>query len=576
MNNADVASALGEIAELLELKNESAFRVRAYQNAARVLGALTEDVRTLAAERKLTDLPGIGKGIAQSIDELLQTGRIQQLEDLQAEFPAGVRSLMSVPGVGPSLARRAYTELGVQSLEDLRTAAEDGTLASLPGLGEKSAENVLRGLQRVSKRESRISIGKARPLVEELIEQLAPFPFVDNLTPAGSLRRWAPTIGDIDLMATSSEPERVMDAFVALPQVRHVLAHGPTKSSIIADNGLQVDLRIVDVEVFGSLLQHFTGSRAHNIELREYALHRGLSLNEYGIASVETGERRAYADEAAFYAALGLEFIPPEIREGAGEIQAARSRKLPSLVTEADMRGDLHVHSDWSDGALPIQEMVEAARGRGYEYVAITDHSAGIGVAGGLSPERLLEQIDLVRKLDGDIEGIRILTGTEVDIKRDGSLDFPDEVLAQLDWVIASVHSGFNQSEEQMTSRIIRAMENPHVDAIAHPTGRLIGKRAGYSVDLEAIFRAAARTGTALEINSFPERLDLVDTHARRAKELGVMLVVNTDAHAPVHLNNMRYGVAMARRGWAEPQNVLNTRSYAELHAWLRRGAPSP
>jgi DNA polymerase (family 10) len=367
-----------------------------------------------------------------------------------------------------------------------------------------------------------------------------------------------------------------MDAFVALPQVRHVLAHGPTKSSIIADNGLQVDLRIVDVEVFGSLLQHFTGSRAHNIELREYALHRGLSLNEYGIASVETGERRAYADEAAFYAALGLEFIPPEIREGAGEIQAARSRKLPSLVTEADMRGDLHVHSDWSDGALPIQEMVEAARGRGYEYVAITDHSAGIGVAGGLSPERLLEQIDLVRKLDGDIEGIRILTGTEVDIKRDGSLDFPDEVLAQLDWVIASVHSGFNQSEEQMTSRIIRAMENPHVDAIAHPTGRLIGKRAGYSVDLEAIFRAAARTGTALEINSFPERLDLVDTHARRAKELGVMLVVNTDAHAPVHLNNMRYGVAMARRGWAEPQNVLNMRSYAELHAWLRRGAPSP
>lgn len=576
MNNADVVGVLTEIAELLVLKNESPFRIRAYENAARVLGGLTADVRTLAADGTLTKVPGIGKGIAQTIEELLETGQVQVLDDLRAEFPAGVRSLMAVPGVGPSLARRAYSELGVDSLEGLRQAAEDGRLAALPGFGDKSAENVLRGLQRVSKRESRISVGRARPLVEELIGQLAPFSFVDNLTPAGSLRRWAPTIGDIDLMATSAEPERVMDAFVSLPQVSHILAQGPTKSSIISDNGLQVDLRIVDVEFFGSLLQHFTGSRAHNIELREYALRLGLSLNEYGIASVKTGERRSYLDEERFYAALELDFIPPELREGGGEIEAARAHRLPALVTVSDIRGDLHVHSDWSDGGAPLEAMVEAARDRGYEYVAITDHSGGIGVAGGLSPDRLLDQISLIRRLDREMEGIRILAGSEVDIKRDGSLDFSDELLAQLDWVIASVHSGFNQSEDQMTARMIRAIENPHVDAVAHPTGRLIGKREAYAVDLEAVFRAAARTGTALEINSFPERLDLVDTQARRAQELGVTLVVNTDAHAQVHLDNIRYGVAMARRGWAEPRAVLNTRSYEELKGWLKSGEPSP
>jgi DNA polymerase (family 10) len=342
----------------------------------------------------------------------------------------------------------------------------------------------------------------------------------------------------------------------------------------VSDNRLQVDLRIVEADCFGSLLQHFTGSRQHNIELREYALRLGLTLNEYGITEVKSGQRRTFTDEESFYAALNLPYVPPELREGAGEIDAARRSSLPSLVTVDDVRGDLHVHSDWSDGSVPIETMVCAARDRGYEYVAITDHSPGVGVAGGLKPERLLEQVARIRELDGEIEGIHILAGTEVDIKRDGSLDFPDELLAKLDWVIASVHSGFNQSEEEMTRRIICAIENPHVDALAHPTGRLIGRREPYAVDLEAIFRAAARTGTALEINSFPERLDLVDSQARRAKELGATLVVNTDAHAPVHLANIRYGVAMARRGWAEKSSVLNTSSFRELRARLRSGAP--
>lgn len=576
LNNADVAAALTEIAELLELKGEKSFRVRAYENAARTLGNLPEDVRTLVAENRLTKVKGIGEGIAKKVDELLSSGKMGYLEDLRAEFPPGVRSLMAVPGVGPALARRAYSELGIASLEDLRAAAENGTLAALPGMGEKSAQNVIRALSRVKKRDSRVSIGKVMPVVDELIDTLSQYDFLHHLMPGGSVRRWSPTIGDVDLLATSAEPERVMDAFVSQPGVAQVLGQGPTKSTILTDNGLQVDLRIVPDESFGSLLQHFTGSKMHNIELREYALAMGLSLNEYGITEIATGTLSHYPDEESFYAALALDWIPPEIREGSGEIAAARTHRLPNLVTVDDVRGDLHVHSDWSDGTVPIEDMVLAARDRGYEYVAITDHSGGIGVAHGLSPERLVEQIARIRKIDAETEGIAVLAGTELEIKRDGSLDFPDEILAQLDWVIASVHSGFNQSEEEMTARIVRAIENPYVKSIGHPTGRLIGKREPYAVNLETVFRAAASTGTALEINSFPERLDLVDTHARRAHELGAMLVVDTDAHAPVHFNNIRYGVEMARRGWAEPRNVLNTRSLGALRKWLRRGAPSP
>ncbi|HEY8686426.1 MAG TPA: DNA polymerase/3'-5' exonuclease PolX [Chloroflexota bacterium] len=574
MNNADVAAALAEVAELLELKNESGFRIRAYENAAKALSNQTEDVRSLVATGGLVKIKGIGSGIAGTIEELLSTGHIAYLDQLRGEFPEGVRRLMSVPGVGPALARRVYIELNVTNLDEFRAAAEDGRLASLPGLGEKSAQNVLRAMERVNKQESRVSVGKAVPLVEELMDALKDVPGLDNLVPGGSLRRWAPTIGDIDIMGTSTDAAVAMDRFVALPQVRQVLSHGHTKSTIITDNGLQVDLRIVEAEAYGSLVQHFTGSKDHNIELREYALSRGQSLNEYGIQDVKSGARTSFPDETAFYAALDLDLIPPEIREGRGEISAARAHRLPELVTLADIRGDLHVHTEWSDGTLPIEDMVDAARQRGYEYVCITDHSGGIGVAGGLSAERILQQIEAVREVARASNDIHVLMGSEVDIRRDGSLDFSDEILEQLDWVIASVHSGFNQPEDQMTQRIISAMENRHVDAIGHPTGRLIGKREPYAVDMEAIFAAAARTKTALEINSFPERLDLVDVHARRAKDLGVVLVVNTDAHAPIHLDNIRYGIAMARRGWAEPANVLNTWTFDDLCAWIKRAAP--
>jgi DNA polymerase (family X) len=574
MNNADIATALNEIAELLELKNESTFRIRAYENAAKTVGGMTEDVRSLAARGDLKRQKGIGEGIAKKIEEFVDTGHVQYLEQLRLEFPDGVRSLMAVPGVGPSLARRAYRELGVASLDDLKQAAEDGRLASLPGLGEKSAQNVVRALSRVNKEVSRISIGRAVPIVEELMSELQRSPAVHNLVPAGSLRRWAPTIGDIDLMATSVDAAQAMEDFVSLPRVVQVLGQGPTKSSIVTDTGLQVDLRIVDAEYFGSLLQHFTGGRQHNIELREYALHRGLSLNEYGIGDLQSGERQSFADEESFYAALDLAWIPPELREAQGEIDAAARGDLPNLIDVKDIRGDLHVHSNWSDGSLPVEEMIRAARGLGYEYVAVTDHSGGIGVAHGLSPERLLQQIDEVRAIADRMPDIQLLMGSEVDIKRDGSLDFPDEVLQRLDWVIASVHSGFNQPEAEMTARIVRAIENPHVDAIAHPTGGLIGKRAPYAVDLEAVFEAAARTDTALEINSFPERLDLVDRHVRRAIDVGARVVINTDAHAPAHFANIRYGVEMSRRGWAQRENVINTWSWPDLEAWIRRDAP--
>lgn len=576
MNNADVAAAMNEIAELLELKGESTFRIRAYENAARTLGNLPEDIRTVSEEGRLRDIKGVGEALALKITELLETGHLKYLDALRAEFPAGVRTLMTVPGVGPSLARRVYAELGIDSLDGLRHAARDGTLATLPGLGEKSAENVLRALGRVKKRENRISIGRAIPLVEEFMAALAPSASIHELTPGGSVRRWSPTVGDVDLLATSGEPDAAMDAFVSLPTVAQVLGQGPTKSSIITDGGLQVDLRIVPEGEYGSLLQHFTGSKQHNIELREYALARGLSLNEYGITDQATGNVRHFADEVSFYHALGLEWMPPELREGTGEIEAARTHRLPRLITVEDIRGDLHVHSTWSDGTASIEEMAVAARDLGYEYIALTDHSAGIGVANGLSIERLQEQIALVGRLNDELEGITVLTGTEMEIKRNGDLDFPDEILAQLDWVIASIHSGFNQSQEQITARVVRAIQNPNVDCIAHPTGRLVGKREPYAVDLEAVFRAAAETGTVLEINSAPERLDLVDAHARRAIDLGVTLVVNTDAHAPVHFTNIRFGVAMARRGWAQSSDVLNSRDLAAVRSRLKRALPSP
>jgi len=432
-------------------------------------------------------------------------------------------------------------------------------VASLFRMGDKTAENILRGLQSMRTKEQRIPIGTALPLAEEIMASLQERAAVRNLTPAGSLRRFRETIGDIDLMGTADDAEAVIEAFTTLPQVREVLARGGTKASIVTKENLQVDFRVVPHDEFGSLLQYFTGSKQHNIDLRERALRQGLSLSEYGITVIETGRLEKFATEEAFYARLGLQYIPPEFREGTNEIALAEEEKVPEPVKLSDIHGDLHVHSKWSDGRDSIEEMALAALALGYRYIAVTDHSKGLGIAHGLNEERIKEQGAEIRRLNESLKDFRILAGIEVDIRADGSLDLPDEVLAELDIVVAAVHSAMGQEQDKMTRRIIRAMENPHVDIVAHPTGRLLGVREAMAMDMEAIFHAAVRTGTALEVNAMPDRLDLKDINIFRARELGVKLSLGTDAHATEHLALMRFGVGIARRGWAGAGHILNT-----------------
>ncbi len=567
MNNQVIADVLDEIAELLELKGESAFRVRAYEKAAAAVRSLPADISDLAGEGRLQSIPGVGGALAQKIDEYLRTGRMEYLEGLRAQFPPGVRQLMGVPGVGPKLAARAYQELGVETLDGLQEAAADGRLAALPRLGERTAENLLKAIERArSQQSTRLPIGDVLPYVRMVLRRLEEVEVVRNVTVAGSLRRFRETIRDVDIIATSDAPSAAFDLFLSLPGIKEVVARGPTKLSVLNERGLQIDFRIVPHESYGSLLQHFTGSKEHNVALREYALRRGQSLSEYGIAGVETGERQLFAAETEFYAALDLPWIPPELREGTGEIEAGLAGALPALLETGDIRGDLHMHTDWSDGTASLEAMVEAAIGRGYEYVAVTDHSPSRGGdPGGLSVDRLHRQREALAVVRERHPEIHILHGTEVDIKNDGSLDFADEVLAELDWVVASIHSSFSLSQEQMTRRMVSAIANPHVDLIGHPTGRILGRRPPYELNMEAVFEAAAEHGTALEVNSFPQRLDLKDSYVRRAVEMGIPIAVDTDAHSIAELNQLEFGVRVARRGWATAAGVVNARRWEAL-----------
>ena len=565
MNNKQIAKVFEDIADLLELKGENVFKVRAYQKAARAIEQSPVEVEQLVKEERLREVPGVGEAIAKKTIELVQTGKLEYYESLKAEFPPGLSALLDIPGIGPKTAMLFSKDLGVTSVDELEKALVEGKVAQLPRMGEKTAENILRHIQAFRRKTQRIPIGQALPIVDEIFAGLREVPGVRNLMPAGSLRRFQETVGDIDLMGTADDPTQVIDAFTALPMVNDVLGKGGTKASVVVSGGLQVDLRIVDHDSFGSLLQYFTGSKQHNIDLRQRALRKGLSLSEYGITVLQTGQLEKYATEEAFYGRLGLAHIPPEIREGTGEIDLAANGRVPTLIEAGDLKGDLHVHSDWSDGHASIGTMAQAAREMGYEYVCIADHSYGRGIARGLSRERLEEQIAEIEKLNQTIKGIRILRGMEVDIRSDGSLDMPDELLERLDVVTGSVHSGLGQSQEQMTSRIVAAMENPNMDILGHPTGRLMPDREPSEVDMEAVFQAARRTGTMLEINAMPSRLDLKDTHIHRARELGVMLVINTDAHSPEHLGFNRFGIGIARRGWCEAGDVANTRSLAEL-----------
>ncbi|HLB13127.1 MAG TPA: DNA polymerase/3'-5' exonuclease PolX [Dehalococcoidia bacterium] len=570
MNNVAIAEVMESIAQLLELKGESSFKVRAYRRAAQAIENLPAEVERLMREGRLREIPGVGDSISQKIIELLGSGKCEYYENLRAEFPSGITRLMEIPGIGPKTASRLAKDLSIATVEDLEQAVLDGRVAKLPRMGEKLAENILHHLRSLRRKDQRIPLGQALPVADAIVEQLKDNPALRNLTPAGSLRRRMETIGDIDIIGTSDAPKAVMDQFTGLAQVKEVLVKGPTKTSVVVEGGVQVDLRLVEHDAFGSLLQHFTGSKQHNIDLRELALKKGLSLSEYGITRLLDGQLQKFTEEEAFYAALGLEFIPPELREASGEIEAAGRQAIPRLVEQGDIRGDLHTHTDWSDGRSSLREMVEAARDLGYEYVAVTDHSVGRGVARGLSVERLLRQREEIQELDRSVKGITVLQGAEVDIRADGTLDFPDEVLAGLDVVTASVHSSMGQDEETMTNRILKVIQNPHVDIIGHLTCRLLGHRPPVALNIEKVLRAAAETKTALEINSQPERLDLKDVHIRQARDLGVMMVINTDAHWVHQLSAMRFGVATARRGWCEPRHILNTRTLPEVLAYLR------
>ena len=570
MNNKQIAKVFEDIADLLELKGENVFKIRAYQKVVRAIEQLPVELEQLVKEERLKEVPGVGEAIAKKISELVTTGRLEYYEKLKAEFPEGISALLDIPGIGPKTAMLFSRDLGVRTVDELEKAILEGKVAQLPRLGEKTAENILRHIQALRRKDQRIPIGEALPVVDEIFARLKEVPGVRNLVPAGSLRRFRETVGDIDLMGTADNAEAVIQAFTSLPMVREVLASGTTKASVVVSGGLQVDLRIVEHDSFGSLLQYFTGSKQHNINLRERTRRQGLSLSEYGITVLETGHLEKFATEEAFYKRLGLQYIPPEIREATDEIELAEKGKIPRLVELGDIKGDLHVHSDWSDGRDTIETMVRAAKALGYEYACISDHSGGRGIAHGLNRARLREQMAGIKALNERLGGIRILTGMEVDIRADGTLDMPDEVLGELDIVTASIHSGMNQTQGQMTRRIITAMENPNMDVLGHPTGRLMPDREPVAVDMEAIFQAAARTGTMLELNAMPSRLDLKDTHAYRARELGIMLVISTDAHSTEHLGFMRFGVGVARRGWCEAKDILNTRPLAELLKYLK------
>ncbi len=578
MDNADIAEVLSEIATLLEIKGENPFKVRAYQRAAETILSLTQDLSELRQRGELRSLPGIGASIAEKIAELLDTGKCTQHQELLHEFPPTVFDLLRVPGVGPKTVKLLLEKKGIANLEQLEEAARAGLLRILPGLGEKTEQEILRGIARLREYGRRTGLGTAWAIAEGIMAELRAQAPVDQMEAAGSLRRMKETVGDIDILITSDNPEPVMDRFVHLGLVAQVLVHGPTKSSVLTHAGIQADLRVVAPESFGAALQYFTGSKQHNVRLRDLAVRRKIKLNEYGVFQVrgDREERIGGRREDEMYAALELPLMPPEIREDQGEIEAAREGRLPNLIEVSQIRGDLQMHSTWSDGHQTIEEMARAAKALGYRYLAITDHSPSQTVANGLSAERLRQRRREIATARTAVPAVAILDGTEVDIKRDGSLDYPDEVLAELDFVIASVHSGWKMDRAGMTRRIISAMENPWVDCIGHPTGRLLGQREPYELDMEAVLEAAARLGVAVEINAYPDRLDLKDVHARRAKELGVKLLINTDAHAADQLALMRFGVATARRGWIEAGDVLNTLPLPQLRRRLRRAGGPP
>jgi DNA polymerase (family X) len=565
--NETVGALLQEYADLLSITGGEAFKARVYEKAARAIAGYPSDVSTLDV-KGLQQIPNVGKSIAEKIVEYFSTGGVQAMERLRAKVPAGVRELTRIPTLGPKKAMVLYEDLGVTSIDELRDAILAGKLADQRGFGAKTAENLLHGIDLLEHSQGRVLVSTAMDTAEEIVTELSSVTGCVRCTYAGSLRRMRDTIGDVDILAAAARSKPLMDAFARLPLVAEVIATGPTKTSVRTTSGLQVDLRVVPPEAWGAALQYFTGAKAHNIRTREIAVRKGLKLSEYGLFRVDDGSLLVSETEQEVYQRLGLPWIPPTLREDRGEIEAALAGTLPALVTEADIRGDLHTHTDLTDGVSSLAEMLAAARARGYEYYAVTDHAKNLPMQR-MTDEKMLAQREQLRELAGEGR-MALLHGTELNIDPDGGVDWDADFLAGFDLCVASVHSHFNQSSEAMTRRLVRACENPYVTIIGHPTTRLLGKRPPVDADFDAVFAAAARTGTALEVNSYPDRLDLSDELIARARRHGVKFTVDTDSHSTVHLGFLRYGIGTAQRGWLTPDDVINTWPLARLREFIQ------
>lgn len=563
MKNSQIAELFEKIADALEVKGESIFRINAYRRAGRALRDLAIDIEVFRSEGRLKEIPGIGEGISRKIDEYLETGKMSKYVEVTGGIGEELLDLLGVQGLGPKTLALAHDRLGVKNLDDLNKVIEDGALARLPGMGERKTESIRKGIALFEKAKGRIPLGRAVPIVLEVVGAMKSDKRLKEISPAGSLRRMAETVGDIDILATGVRKSEIVKRFTQLPFVTDILARGDTKGSVMIDGETQVDLRVVKTAAYGAALQYFTGSKLHNVKLRTMARARGLKLSEYGI--FQRDRRIAGAKEEDVYKALGLPWIPPELREDRGEVEAAQSGGLPALVEDEDILGDLHVHSVYSDGNASIEELAVSAEKLGLKYIAICDHSKHAKYAGGIDEKTLAKQTREIDELNQKFKGFRILKGIEVDILKDGSLDFADQVLEKLDIVVASIHSGFRQN---VTQRMIRAMQNPHVDVISHPTGRLISRREGYEIDIHSVIKAAAETGTALEINAYFDRLDLNDLNAKKAKEMGVKMSIGTDSHSVETLWYLSLGVGVARRGWLAKKDLLNSLDANDL---LRR-----
>ncbi len=575
MENIEVSRIFNDIADILEIKEENSFRIRSYRKAAQIIEDLSENLKDIAKVKALQNIPGIGQSLSEKIEEIIKTGDCKFHKQLIKESPAKLVELMRIPGLGAKMAKQLNEKLGIATIEELEKKCEEGRLRDLEGMGIKTEEKILKGIKQYRQRCGRYKLSEALPYAQTIVNILKDIKEVGEVNVAGSLRRMKETIGDIDILVIGGNPSIVMDTFTSMKEVKEILAKGDTKSSVVLKSGIQVDVRVLKPESYGAALCYFTGSKEHNIAIREIGKKMGLKISEYGVFNVKSSKQTAGKTEEEVYKSVKLSFIPPEIRENTGEIEAAKKNKLPKLIEQKDLAGELHIHSSHSDGGHTIEEMAKAGKNFGYSYIAITDHSKALRIANGLNSERLLKQIEEIERINKRIKDFYILTGIEVDILSDGSLDLPDEVLSMCEVVIAAIHSKFNMKKAEITKRVLDTIDNKNVNIIAHPTGRLINEREAYDIDLEQIMIKAQKHNVALELNSFADRLDLNDVHLRQAKELGVKVAISTDAHNTMQLSHIKYGIATAKRGWIEPGDVINTYPLNKLRKFLIRFAHS-